>query len=47
MTDTQPLERKRRVSFEKLLEAVAFGSRDPDVLSSLASRLARLDSELR
>ena len=46
MTDTQPLERKRTVSFDKLLEAVAFGNREPDVLSSLASRLARLDQEL-
>ena len=46
MTDTQPLERKPTVSFEKLLEAVAFGNRDPDVLSSLASRLARLDQQL-
>ena len=34
MTDTRPLERKRTVSFEKLLEAVAFGNREPDVLSS-------------
>ncbi len=46
MTDTRPLERKRTVPFEKLLEAVAFGNREPDVLSSLASRLARLEQEL-
>lgn len=46
MSDTRPLERKRTVSFEKLLEAVSFGNREPDVLSSLASRLARLDQEL-
>jgi type I restriction enzyme R subunit len=46
MTDTKPLERKRTVSFDKLMEAVAFGSREPDVLSSLASRLARLEREL-
>jgi type I restriction enzyme R subunit len=46
MSDTRPLERKRTVSFEKLLEAVSFGNREPDVLSSLASRLARLDREL-
>src|SRR5207249_10819210 len=46
MTDMQPLERKRTVSFEKLLEAVSFGNRSKDVLSSLASRLARLDREL-
>jgi type I restriction enzyme R subunit len=46
MSDTQPLERKRAVSFEKLMEAVSFGNREPDVLSSLASRLARLDRQL-
>ena len=34
------------MSFEKLLQAVAFGSTDPDVLSSLAGRLARLDRQL-
>ena len=46
MSDTQPLERKPSVSFEKLLQAVAFGNREPDALSSLASRLARLDRQL-
>jgi len=46
MSDTQPLERKPWVSFEKLLQAVAFGNREPDALSSLASRLARLDRQL-
>jgi type I restriction enzyme, R subunit len=46
MSDTKPLERKRTVSFEKILEAVSFGNREPDVLSSLASRLARLDCQL-
>ncbi len=45
-TDTKPLERKRFVSFEKLLEALAFGSTDEDILSSVASRLARLDKRL-
>jgi len=46
MSDTQPLERKASVSFEKLLQAVALGNREPDALSSLASRLARLDRQL-
>jgi type I restriction enzyme R subunit len=46
MNDTQPLERKKTVSFERLIEAVAFGSRDQDILSSVASRLARLDQQL-
>ncbi|MGH2350285.1 MAG: type I restriction-modification enzyme R subunit C-terminal domain-containing protein, partial [Chloroflexota bacterium] len=47
LQDSQPLERRRSVPFEKLLQAVAFGSTDPDVLSSLAGRLARLDRQLR
>jgi type I restriction enzyme R subunit len=46
MEDTQPLERKRNVSLEKLFELVTFGNRDEDVLSSIAARLARLDREL-
>jgi type I restriction enzyme R subunit len=46
MEDTQPLERKRNVSLDKLFELVAFGNREPDVLSSVASRLARLDRQL-
>lgn len=46
LSETRPLERQRTVSFEKLIEAVGFGSRDPDVLSSLASRLARLEHRL-
>jgi len=40
--DTQTLERKKSVPFDKLLEAVALGARDEDTLSSLAGRLARL-----
>jgi type I restriction enzyme R subunit len=46
LTDTVSLEKKPFVSFEKLLEQVAFGNRETDVLSSLASRLARLDRQL-
>lgn len=46
LSDTKPLERKRTVPFEALLQAVAFGSTDPDVLSSLAGRLARLERQL-
>jgi type I restriction enzyme R subunit len=45
-TDNPSLERKRSVALEGLLEAVAFGSTDPDILSSLAGRLARLDRQL-
>ena len=42
---TQPLERKRSVSFQALLEHVAMGGTDPEMLSSLASRLTRLDKQ--
>ena len=45
LADTQPLERKRHVSFAALLEHVAMGGTDPEMLSSLASRLARLDKQ--
>ena len=46
MNETKPLERKRNVSLEKLMELVAFGNREADILSSIASRLARLDRQL-
>ena len=45
LNDTQPLERKRHVPLKELLEHVAAGGTDPDVLSSLAGRLAKLDRE--
>jgi type I restriction enzyme, R subunit len=45
-TDSRPLERKRNVPFEKLLQAVASGNRDEDVITSLAGRLSRLDRQL-
>lgn len=46
LADTQPLERCKSVPLQSLLETVAFGSTDSAVLSSLASRLARLDRQL-
>jgi type I restriction enzyme R subunit len=46
LVDTHPLERKPSVSFGTLLNAVAYGNREKDVLCSLASRLARLDRQL-
>ncbi len=46
MSDSQPLERQPTVSLEKLLQHVAMGSVDPDVASTVASRLARLDRQL-
>ncbi|HMO94892.1 MAG TPA: DEAD/DEAH box helicase family protein, partial [Tepidiformaceae bacterium] len=41
-----PLERERVVGFDKLLEQVASGRSDPDVVSTLAARLAALDRKL-
>ena len=46
MNETKPLERKKNVSLEKLMELVAFGNRETDVMSSIASRMARLDRQL-
>jgi len=45
-TDTRPLERKKNVSFERLVKSVALGVRNKDTLTTLAGRLARLDREL-
>ena len=44
--DTQSLERKRSVPFDKLLMAIALGARDDDSITSLAGRLARLQRTL-
>src|SRR5690606_10461721 len=43
---SQPLERKRSLSFDALLEQIAMGRRDEDAVSSLAARLAVLDRKL-
>ena len=45
-TDTRPLEHKKHVPFDKLLQRVAMGVRDADSLESLArpSRLTRAGS---
>ena len=44
--ESYSLDRQPSVSFGRLLDLVAMGDRDPDTLSSLASRLARLDRRL-
>ncbi len=44
--DTVPLERKRGVSFNRLLNQIGLGSTDPDVVSSVASRLSRLNRRM-
>jgi type I restriction enzyme R subunit len=45
LADTQPLDRKPSLSLKSLLDHVAVGGTDPDILSALASRLARLDRQ--
>ncbi|HJQ52484.1 MAG TPA: type I restriction-modification enzyme R subunit C-terminal domain-containing protein [Gemmatimonadaceae bacterium] len=45
-TISQPLERKRTVAFDKLIDQIAQGRRDEDAISSLAARLAALDREI-
>lgn len=46
LVDTTPLEKNPSVPFSKILEQVSFGDRSTDVMSSLASRLARLSYQL-
>ena len=46
LSDSYTLDRKPTVPFDKRLDLVSMGDRDPEVLSSLASRLARLDQHL-
>jgi len=41
-----PLERKPTVSLKNLMKLVGFGNREPDIASTLAGRLARLDKQL-
>jgi type I restriction enzyme, R subunit len=46
-SDSTTLERKKGVSFEKLLSTIAIGySRDEDTLTTLGNRIARLDRKL-
>ncbi|MCP3919364.1 MAG: restriction endonuclease subunit R, partial [bacterium] len=46
MNDARPLDRKKFISFKKLLQHVTHGGADPEMVSSLASRLTRLDRQL-
>ena len=46
LVDTVPLDRKPTEPLEKLLKRVSFGIRDPDEISAIAARLARLDRRL-
>ena len=45
-SDSKPMDRKKSVSFEKLLQAVSLGNTEPDVISSIAVRIARLNKNL-
>lgn len=46
MGEAQPLERCKTVPLKALFEQIATGSRDPAIVSSIASRLNRLDRQL-
>ncbi|MGI8885888.1 MAG: type I restriction-modification enzyme R subunit C-terminal domain-containing protein [Gaiellaceae bacterium] len=46
LQETPPLDRQPTVPLERLLRQVSFGVRDPDTISSIASRLSRLDRRL-
>jgi type I restriction enzyme R subunit len=46
LVDTQPLEREPTVPLERLLRRISFGARDPDAISTVASRIARLERRL-
>ncbi|MFM7848731.1 MAG: type I restriction-modification enzyme R subunit C-terminal domain-containing protein [Rubrivivax sp.] len=45
-TDSRPLDQKKSVPLDALLQAVSLGNVEPEVLSSVAVRLARLDAQL-
>ncbi|MDO8934038.1 MAG: type I restriction-modification enzyme R subunit C-terminal domain-containing protein, partial [Rhodocyclaceae bacterium] len=45
-TDSRPMDQKKTVPFDKLLQAVALGNVEPEVLSSVAARLARLERDI-
>jgi type I restriction enzyme R subunit len=45
-TDSRPMDQKKSVPLDALLQAVSLGNVEPEVLSSLAVRLARLDAQL-
>ncbi len=45
-TDARPMEKKPSVAFEKLLQAVALGNMEEDVLTSIAGRLARMEHRI-
>jgi type I restriction enzyme R subunit len=42
----QPLDRKRKIGFDRLIDDIGAGRRDEDAISTLAARLAALDRKL-
>lgn len=44
-TDSRPMDSKKSVPLDKLLQAVSLGNVEDEVLSSIAARLARLDKD--
>src|SRR5208283_2849995 len=46
LNDTRPLDQEPGISFDRLLTHVASGGVNPEMVSSLASRLSRLDKQL-
>lgn len=45
-TDSRPMDQRKSVPLDALLQAVSLGNVEPEVLSSVAVRLARLDAQL-
>ena len=46
LSDTVPLEQKPKIGFEKLLRTIRYGKPNRDNLSSMASRISRLQKKL-
>jgi type I restriction enzyme R subunit len=46
LAETVPLDRKPTVPLDRLFKRVSYGNRDPEVLATIAGRLARLDRRL-
>src|ERR1019366_9182875 len=46
LMETKPLDRHPTIPLDRLLQDLAFGRRDPEIVSSVADRLARLDLRL-
>ncbi|HEY2920621.1 MAG TPA: type I restriction-modification enzyme R subunit C-terminal domain-containing protein [Candidatus Binatia bacterium] len=45
-TDSRPMDQRKSIPFDKLLQAIGLGNKDPEVVSSVAARLARLNKTL-